>query len=129
MSAAAVQLDLLTAPAPHRVAKPPPRLNARTSLEARAVVRPHVDDQIAHLSAALLAAGPVGLTRQELADVTGIKLQSVCGRVAKMLREEPVMCWEPFERGAAPKKRKRDGRTIVVHLEFVTADLEELDRE
>jgi predicted transcriptional regulator len=49
------------------------------------------------------------MTRQEIADATGISLQSVCGRVAELMSSgeirEQVVAW---------RKVVRDGRHVLV---------------
>jgi hypothetical protein len=57
----------------------------------------------------------LGRTRQEIADRTGIKLQTVCGCVADLLKcgtvFEPVVSYDDNGR---PVKWQRDGRAVLV---------------
>lgn len=57
----------------------------------------------------------LGRTRQEIADRTGIKLQTVCGCVADLLKSGKV--FEPtvsYDTKGRPVPWKRDGRAVLV---------------
>lgn len=56
----------------------------------------------------LLRCGQHGATREELGDLTGLKIQSVCGRVNELLRSGAVC-----ERGTRPTRSNRSAAVVV----------------
>lgn len=104
-----------SAPAPSRAsARPRKRKVAQTSIEARARAEHAAPTHSARVALDVKGNGKFGRTRQELADRTGIKLQSVCGVVARLLKDgvlfEPVIGWD----GPTAIHFRRDGRTVLV---------------
>lgn len=94
--------------------RPRKRKVATTSIEARARAERAASTHAARVTLDVKGNGKFGRTRQELADRTNIKLQSVCGVVAKLLKDgvvfEPIIGWD----GPTPIHFRRDGRTVLV---------------
>jgi hypothetical protein len=70
---------------PPPVTPPAPHNGTPTSRAAAARVEVHAPTLRERVYRAVEAAGRRGLTRQEIADGEGIKLQTVCGRVSELL--------------------------------------------
>lgn len=118
-----VQDDLFGAALPVGVApraeKPrqarPRRKVHETQRDAHREILPKAEGMDARVLAALQHAGAAGLTRQELHDVTAIKLQTICGCVDRLLKAstafEPVIGFEASHRAL---HLKRGGAKVVV---------------
>ena len=75
-----------------------------TSRAAADRVRPNAATMRAKVLTCVEAAGEPGITRQEIADELGMRLQTVCGRANELLRSGDV--YELTD-------RRRDGRKIL----------------
>lgn len=64
---------------------PPFQRSSATSEAAAASVEEHVEAQAERIVAFLRERGPYGATREEIAIALGIRLSSVCGRVARLM--------------------------------------------
>lgn len=98
-------------------APPPParRKVATTSRDAYREIREKIPTMAERCRWDIAGNGKFGRTRQELADRTGIKLQSVCGCVARLQQDgkifEPVIGFDAQQR---PIHYRRDGRNVLV---------------
>lgn len=106
---------------------PPPRIRKRpiaaTSHDAKMRNAPHASGQAERLYMDISTAGLHGRTRQELADRTGIKLQSVCPAVLSLLTAGRI--YERQESASTGERRpvRRNGRTILIATTFAADDL------
>lgn len=82
--AAKGQLDLFDplARTPRRAG--PPAVAVRTSIAAAERIAADAPNLRGKVYAAIVEAGERGMTRQEISDQTGMKLQTVCGRVFEL---------------------------------------------
>jgi hypothetical protein len=107
-----MQLDVFTVPP-----EPQRRIRRRrmpaTSAAARVTVTPAIPQQLAKILEEVKAAGLVGRTRKEIAQRTGIEIQSVTWRVDELLRSGEV-----FERmhtvGDKRAFQRRQGSKILI---------------
>lgn len=113
--------------APGEVVAAPPAPKRRnvtsTQREGHARIKregPTIDERIA---LDIKGNGKLGRTRQEIADRTGIKLQTVCGAVNRLIKKgklfEPVVGFDASHRAV---HYRRDGRTVVVAELYRTFD-------
>ncbi len=118
--APAVTIAVVEAPAPRELRK---RHVRATQLEAHRDIKtaePTVDERCRWDVA---GNSTFGRTRQEIADRTGIKLQTVCGAVNRLIKQgklfEPVVGYDAYHR---PIYYRRDNRNVVVAALYQTFD-------
>jgi len=87
-----------------RYAVPPAAPASRTSEAAAVQVTRRAPTMREHVRLYLVSRGEYGATRQEIADALGMRLQSVCGRVAELLERTHVVATE----------RRRESREVLV---------------
>lgn len=80
----------------------------QTSIDAAKAIRPESGKQRMAVLSLLVDSGDVGMTRHEIAHFGVIALQSVCGRVAELVRAD--FAW-------VSKNKRRQGRSIVFATE------------
>lgn len=114
-----MQLDVFTPP-PERSRRTRRRPMAPTSVAAQARVAGAIPQQLAKILEEVKAAGLVGRTRKEIAQRTGIEIQSVTWRVDELLRTGQV-----FERmqtvGDRRVFQRRAGSKVLVAQVHATA--------
>lgn len=86
---------------------PPAAPGSQTSEAAAVRVTPRGPTMRDHVRLYLVSRGAYGATRQEIADALGMRLQSVCGRVAELLERTQVVA----------TARRRDSREVLVAKE------------
>lgn len=122
------QPDLFGAPAKTVavvVAAPPPKPRRVRTTQVKAhrelgPAKPSVDERCRW---EVNGNSTFGRTRQEIADRTGIKLQTVCGAVHRLIKLgkliEPVVGYDANQR---PIHYTRDGRNVVVNALYSDFD-------
>lgn len=81
----------------------PPAQPVRTSIAAAEAIAEFAGTLRGRVYQHLVDRGQAGATRQEIADACGMKLQTVCGRVAELLAQHLI--WEGDD--------TRDGRRVI----------------
>jgi len=87
-----------------RYAVPPAAPGSRTSEAAAVRVTRRAPTMREHVRLYLVSRGDYGATRQEIADALGMRLQSVCGRVAELLERTQAVATE----------RRRESREVLI---------------
>jgi hypothetical protein len=88
---------------------------ASTTIDAE-IGDPEKREQTRVIELTLIAAGNLGLTREEIFERTGIKVPSVCWRVSEMLRDGLA-----FERTLGGKFVLRNRAKVVAHVNYAAA--------
>lgn len=103
MKACYTELPLFAAPA-DRYRVPPAAPGSRTSEAAAVRIAPRVPTMREHVRLFLVSRGEYGATRQEIADALGMRLQSICGRVAELVERKQAVATE----------RRRESREVLI---------------
>jgi len=96
-------LPLFAEPA-KRYRVPPAAPGSRTSEAAAVKITRRAPTMREHVRLYLVSRGEYGATRQEIADALGMRLQSVCGRVAELLERKQAVATE----------RRRESREVLI---------------
>lgn len=90
-----------------RYRMPPAAPGSQTSEAAAVRVTQRAPTMREHVRLYVVSRGQYGATRQEIADALGMRLQSVCGRVAELLERMQVVA----------TARRRESREVLVATE------------
>ena len=92
---------------------PPHARGSETSREAALSVKKDVS-RLHRLVLSALAASPDGLTRHELAFITDLSLQSICGRVNELIRADKLETRIDPQTGKKATRLSPSGRNVEI---------------
>lgn len=93
---------------PRKRYRVPPAAPGSTTSEAAAVrITPRAPNMRETVRRFVVSRDVYGATRQEIADALGMRLQSVCGRVAELLERHQIVA----------TTRRRDSREVLTAME------------
>lgn len=117
-TAAACQLSLFDPPPPpRRLPRPSWHRTSPLSRKARNDARPREGSRAAIVLTAVSVRGEHGLTRDELAEQTGIPLQSLCGIVRRLLDDRLLV-----ETDATRPTRTGSAAAVLMAVELSTGE-------
>ena len=86
------------------------QVSQQTKRDAYTTIQPNRCEQAAFVLRCIQEAGGEGITRKEIADRFAMKLQSVCGRVNELLKEDAPSVYQ---------EGRRDGAAVLFAKGFV----------